>query len=233
MHFEPLSIALERLGDRTDVLAPETKRELGLRFVQQVLNPIHHTPAEFQQQVAWLKRARRIIAELEESQRPRQGQAPTWAPIDRTDAWCEIPEIIRQARAAEGDQQRGRRTLAGDPRAQAGKRLADALSRALPHNEIGGQVTAMDKAVSLYNILATLQATDLVSPEWKRLAANYLEYGQWFDSTAPTSIAAAERKKFIYMGVGAGVVTVLVVLFLLLKPRATGWHATARMILRR
>jgi hypothetical protein len=103
-------------------------------------------------------------------------------------------------------------------RFRVGKQLAEALSRALPHNELRSEVTSQDKAVMMHNIIMELQGGDFIAPDWKSRAAYYLEYSHWYDTAAPIGRKSeAARRPWMFFGIGVGVATVLgsVLLFML------------------
>lgn len=219
MSDESLSLAVERLGERLDLLMPEIRKEIGYRFVQ-VLNSIQRVPADFSTKLTQIRRVSRLIEALEDIQRDPGDLGPSWAPIDRLNAWARVPEIIKQARLSSQEKKTGWAALRAegpsDLQFRVGKQLAEALSRALPHTELRPESSSQDKAVMMHNIIMALGGGDLVGPDWKTRAAYYLEYSHWYDTAAPVGRKSeASRRPLLFFGIGAGVATLLGTLFLL------------------
>jgi hypothetical protein len=219
MSDESLSLAVERLGERLDLLMPEIRKEIGYRFVQ-VLNSIQRVPAEFSAKLTQLRRVSRLIEALDEIQRDPGDLGPSWVPIDRLNAWARVPEIIKQARLSSQEKKTGWAALRAegpsDQQFRVGKQLAEALSRALPHTALRSEITSQDKAVLMHNIIVAIGGSDLVAPDWKTRAAYFLEYNHWYDSAAPVvRKSEADRRPWLFFGIGAGVATLLGTLFLL------------------
>ena len=231
MSDESLSVAIERLGERLDLLTPEIQKEIGLRFVQ-LLNGIQRVPAEFASKLTQLRRAARLIESLADFQRDPSELGPSWVPIDRLNAWARVPEVIKQARLSSQEKRTGWAALRGegpnDLQFRIGKQLAEALSRALPHNELRSEITAEDKALMMHNIIVALGGSDLLAPDWKTRAAYYLEYNHWYDTAAPVRRKSeAARRPWMFFGIGAGVATLLGTLVLLFMFSGDSRPATA------
>lgn len=185
MSDETLSLAVERLGEGIGKLTPETRREIGLRYVQ-TLNSLHRSPPDFTLRLDRLRRVQRLIGDLEESRGESGNLGPSWSPIDRLNAWLRVPEIVKQAQqdaSGKSLMRGGRRGEAqGDLQYRVGKQLAETLSRALPHRTLGEGMNTHEKAMAMFQVLQHLHATELVSIDWRNRAAYYLEYQHWHDS---------------------------------------------------
>lgn len=213
MSDESLSLAIERLSDRLDLLMPETRKEIGYRFIQ-VLNSIQRSPAEFVLRLGQLRRVKRLIETMEDFQRDAGDLGPSWLPIDRLNAWERVPEVIKQARLKSQEKKTGWAALRGeganDLQYRVGEQMAKALSHALPHNELRSEVSSQDKAVMMHNIIVALGGGDLLAPDWKTRAAYYLEYNHWYDTAAPVSRKSdSARRPWMFFGVGAAIATLL------------------------
>ncbi|MFO0870535.1 MAG: hypothetical protein U0935_16530 [Pirellulales bacterium] len=218
MPVPSLALAIESLNSRWELLSPETKRELGLRFVQQVLNPIHHAPADFLSNVECLRRVRRLIAELAESQAPPVVGAPNWSPIARLDAWCEVPRAIHDARQTMVLKKAGRKSSPGSPsrelQSQFGRRMAVILGQALPHSQHAGALSFDDKAQAMSQILTALGADNLLDPAWRKRAAYYLEYQQWLEPAKALRVEGDRRQQWI-LALAAVAVSATLIVFLM------------------